>query len=62
MAKPNIVFILADDLGCGDLGCFGNKDVMTPSIDSLAEEGVRLTQCYAGSPVCAPSRAALLTI
>ena len=61
MAKPNIVFILADDLGCGDLGCFGNKDVMTPCIDSLAAEGVRLTQCYAGSPVCAPSRAALLT-
>ena len=61
MSKPNIVFILADDLGYGDLGCFGNPDVQTPNLDALATQGVRLTQCYSGSPVCAPSRAALMT-
>lgn len=59
--KPNIILILADDLGYGDLGCFGNKAVQTPSLDALAADGVCLTQHYAGSPVCAPSRAALLT-
>jgi arylsulfatase A-like enzyme len=59
--KPNIIFILADDLGYGDVGCFGQKLIKTPSIDSLAREGTRFTQFYAGSTVCAPSRCALMT-
>lgn len=58
---PNIVFVLADDLGYGDLGCFGQKRFETPRIDELAKRGMRLTQHYAGSTVCAPSRCALLT-
>jgi arylsulfatase A len=58
---PNIVVLLADDLGYGDLGCFGSKVIKTPNLDKLAAEGMRLTQCYAGAPVCSPSRAALLT-
>ncbi len=60
-AKPNIVFILADDLGYGDLGCFGQKLIQTPNIDRLAREGMRFTQAYAGATVCAPSRCALMT-
>lgn len=60
-AKPNIVFILADDLGYGDLGCYGQKKIRTPHLDRLAAEGIRFTQCYAGSTVCAPSRCALMT-
>jgi arylsulfatase A-like enzyme len=59
--KPNIVFILADDLGYGDLGCYGQEKIKTPNIDRLAREGMRFTQCYAGSTVCAPSRCALMT-
>ena len=59
--KPNIIFILADDLGYGDLGCFGQKKVKTPNIDKLAREGMRFTQAYAGSTVCAPSRCTLMT-
>jgi len=59
--KPNIIFILADDLGYGDLGCYGQKKIKTPNIDRLAEEGMRFTQCYAGSTVCAPSRCCLMT-
>ena len=58
---PNIVLIVADDLGYGDLGCFGNPDVQTPVLDRLAAEGLRLTQHYSGSAVCAPARAALLS-
>ena len=58
---PNIVFILADDLGYGDLGCYGQKQIQTPNLDRLAAEGMRFTQCYAGSTVCAPSRCALIT-
>lgn len=58
--KPNIVFIIADDLGYGDLGCFGCKDIPTPNIDRLAREGVKFTDAYA-YPVCSPTRAALLT-
>ncbi|MHC4546230.1 MAG: sulfatase-like hydrolase/transferase, partial [Planctomycetota bacterium] len=61
MAKPNIIFIMADDLGYADLGCFGQKKIKTPSIDHLAAEGTRFTQCYAGSTVCAPSRSVLMT-
>ncbi|HEY1380969.1 MAG TPA: arylsulfatase [Gemmataceae bacterium] len=59
--KPNIVFILADDLGYGDLGCYGQERIRTPRIDRMASEGMRFTQCYAGSTVCAPSRCALMT-
>ncbi|MBN1420474.1 MAG: arylsulfatase [Planctomycetes bacterium] len=59
--KPNIIFILADDLGYGDLGCYGQKRVKTPNIDRLASEGMRFTQAYAGSTVCAPSRCSLMT-
>lgn len=59
--KPNIIFILADDLGYGDLGCYGQTKIKTPNIDRLAAEGMRFTQCYAGSTVCAPSRSALMT-
>ncbi len=59
--KPNIIFILADDLGYGDLGCYGQKKVHTPHLDTLASEGVQFTQFYAGSTVCAPSRSCLMT-
>ncbi len=58
---PNIVFILADDLGYGDLGCFGQKRIRTPNLDRMASEGVRFRQFYAGSTVCAPSRCVLMT-
>ena len=59
--RPNIVFIMADDLGYGDLGCYGQTKIATPRIDRLAREGTRFTDCYAGSTVCAPSRCALMT-
>ncbi len=58
---PNIVFLFADDLGYGDLGSYGQKKIRTPNLDQLAAEGVRFTQCYAGSTVCAPSRCTLMT-
>ncbi len=58
---PNIVFILADDLGYGDLGCYGQTVIQTPCLDAMAAEGVRFTQVYAGSTVCAPSRCCLMT-
>lgn len=60
-SKPNIIFILCDDMGYGDLGCYGQKYISTPHLDRMAEEGMRFTQAYAGSPVSAPSRAALMT-
>lgn len=60
-ARPNIVFILADDLGYGDLSCYGAPDLRTPHIDSLLGAGIRFTNFYANSSVCSPSRAALLT-
>jgi arylsulfatase A-like enzyme len=59
--QPNILFILADDLGYGDLGCYGQTKFQTPNIDRLAAEGMRFTQAYAGNTVCAPSRSALMT-
>lgn len=59
--KPNIIYILADDLGYGDLSCYGQKYFKTPTLDSLAHHGIRFTQHYTGSPVCAPSRASLMT-
>ncbi|NEN25064.1 arylsulfatase [Cryomorpha ignava] len=60
-AKPNIVYILADDLGYGDLSSYGQKKFNTPNIDALAEKGIKFTQHYSGSTVCAPSRSALIT-
>lgn len=59
--RPNIVFILADDLGYGDLSCYGSQQVKTPNIDRLAETGTRFTQCYAGSGISSPSRCSLMT-
>ena len=59
--KPNIIFIHADDLGYGDLGCYGQKKFPTPNLDRMAAEGTRFTQYYAGSTVCAPSRCVLMT-
>lgn len=59
--KPNIIFILADDLGYGDLGCYGQKIIKTPHLDNMAAEGMKFTQFYAGSTVCAPSRCVLMT-
>ncbi len=58
---PNIVFILADDLGYGDIGCYGQKAIATPHLDQMAVEGLKFTQHYAGSTVCAPSRCVLMT-
>jgi arylsulfatase A-like enzyme len=59
--RPNIIFILADDLGYGDLGCYGQRRILTPNLDRMAAEGTRFTEAYAGSTVCAPSRCALMT-
>jgi arylsulfatase A-like enzyme len=59
--KPNIVFILSDDLAQGDLGCYGQKLIQTPNLDRMAVEGMRFTQAYSGTTVCAPSRASLMT-
>lgn len=59
--NPNIIFILCDDMGYGDLGCYGQKYISTPNIDRMAQEGMRFTQAYAGSPVSAPSRATIMT-
>ncbi len=61
VARPNIVLILADDLGYGDLGAYGQKLIQTPHLDRLASTGLRFSACYAGSTVCAPSRCALMT-
>jgi arylsulfatase A-like enzyme len=60
-ARPNIILILADDLGLGDIGCYGQQHFATPNIDRLAEGGLRFTQHYSGNTVCAPSRCALMT-
>jgi len=59
--RPNLIVFLADDLGYGDLGCFGHAVIQTPNLDAFAKEGVRLTQCYSASAVCSPSRSAILT-
>jgi arylsulfatase A-like enzyme len=61
LRRPNIVFVLVDDMGYADLGCMGSKDIQTPHIDRLAKEGVRFTDFYANAPVCTPTRAAFLT-
>jgi arylsulfatase A len=60
-AKPNVVLILADDLGYADLGCFGAQDIRTPHLDQLATQGTRFTDFYVAQPVCTASRAALLS-
>jgi N-acetylgalactosamine-6-sulfatase len=60
-SRPNVLLLLADDLGYGDLGCFGAPDVRTPAIDALAAQGVRFTQFYSNGPECTPTRTALLT-
>ncbi|MCP4613946.1 MAG: arylsulfatase [Planctomycetes bacterium] len=59
--KPNIIFIMADDLGYADLGCYGQKFIKTPYVDRMAREGLMFTQCYTGAAVCAPSRSVLMT-
>ena len=60
-SRPNVIFILADDLGYGDLACYGRKDIRTPNLDQLARDGVRFTQHYANGPECTPTRTAFLT-
>jgi len=60
-AKPNLIWIMADDLGYGDLGCYGQKVIITPNIDRMANEGMRFTHFYSGATVCAPSRSVLMT-
>jgi arylsulfatase A-like enzyme len=59
--KPNVIFIVVDDLGYGELGCYGGKDIPTPRIDALAASGARFTSGYVTAPFCAASRAALMT-
>src|SRR5215207_569351 len=59
--RPNIVLIMADDLGYGELGCYGQKIIKTPRIDELARDGIRFTDFHCGAPVCAPSRCVLMT-
>ena len=60
-SRPNVIFILADDMGYGDLSCYGSEYVKTPNIDRLAATGTRFTQCYAGSAISSPSRCSLMT-
>jgi len=60
-SKPNILFLLADDLGYGELGCYGQEIIQTPVLDGLAKQGMKFTNFYAGNAVCSPSRAVLLT-
>ena len=59
--QPNVVVVLADDMGWGDLGCYGAEKIPTPAVDRVAREGVRATDCHSASALCTPSRYALLT-
>ncbi|MFY7840911.1 MAG: sulfatase-like hydrolase/transferase, partial [Lacibacter sp.] len=59
--KPNIIFIFADDLGYGELGCYGQQKIETPNLDAMAAKGKKFVQFYSGTSVCAPSRASLMT-
>ena len=59
--QPNIIYILADDLGIGEVGCYGQQKIKTPHIDQLAAEGMRFTQHYSGAAMCAPARFTLMT-
>src|SRR4029453_16725749 len=61
VARPNFLVILCDDLGYGDLGCFGHTSIKTPQLDKLASQGIRFTDCYAAAPVCSAPRAGLMT-
>ena len=61
VSRPNIIFIVMDDLGYGDLGCYGQEKIETPHIDSLARQGMLFTRCYSGAPVSGPSRCVLPT-
>ena len=61
VSRPNIVFIVADDLGYADLGCYAGRAPVSPSLDAMAAKGIRLTQGYANAPVCSPTRFALMT-
>ncbi len=61
VSRPNIIFILVDDMGYADLGCMGSRDIRTPNVDRLAKEGLRLTNFYANAPVCTPTRCAFIT-
>ena len=61
MKKPNVIIIMTDDQGYGDLSCMGATDFKTPNIDAVAEDGIRFSSMYSASPVCSPSRASLLT-
>ena len=58
---PNIIFIMVDDMGYHDLGCYGSKTIQTPNIDRMAKEGLRFTDCYSGDTVCASARSTLMT-
>ena len=58
---PNIIFIMVDDMGYHDLGCYGSKTIKTPNIDRMAKEGIRFTDCYSGDTVCASARSTLMT-
>ena len=60
-SRPNIVFVLVDDMGYADLGCMGATDIRTPNVDRLAREGVRFTDFYANAPVCSPTRCGFIT-
>ena len=59
--QPNILFVLVDDLGWSDLGCYGSRTYETPHVDRLAQQGMRFSDCYAAGPVCSPTRASILT-
>jgi arylsulfatase A-like enzyme len=59
--RPNLIWLMADDLGYGDLGSYGQRVILTPHLDRMAREGLRFTQFYAGATVCAPSRSVLMT-
>src|SRR5438046_3918812 len=59
--RPNVVFVLVDDMGYADVGCYGAKDIRTPNVDRLAREGVRMTDFYANGPVCSPTRCGFIT-
>src|ERR1700704_6268317 len=59
--RPNFIFVLIDDMGYADLSCYGQKQIETPNIDRMAKEGIRFTQFYVNSPICSPSRTALMT-
>jgi arylsulfatase A-like enzyme len=60
-AHPNFIIVCIDDMGWGDLSCFGNKEAKTPNLDRMASEGIRFSQFYVNSPICSPSRCALTT-